>query len=427
MKTLIVIAEGMDPLVLESEVAKGRLPWFSQRLGAHSYRHLNCGPVPYEPSNLATAFSGVNPGRHGCFSYWSAHSSGEIPRILETTDVMAPRLWEWPEMAGQRFAVVNVQLTHPPRPLNGTLITYPMHNSMNTSHPRSLLRDLNAQGVRYAHDVSLFYTGQPFDEFAAQAFRIAEHQLDSAMALAQEADVMIVNLTLADRLSHFMWYEMLESEPAQRPQILRAYDFIDRACARLQSLAPESMLVFSEMGFGELAGFFSIDQHLRAAGLQVLDEQGQVDLKRSVALETVQGSHGVMLCADLCNEGHASAAQRQAVMQCLSDIRFADGQPALASVRAREEVYQGPHTHLAPSLIVTPADPKRPPLGDPRWANHVRRTAQSGWHRDCGFVLLDGARIKAAPGPLQLQQIAPTIAGLSGCQAAAQCEMTSFA
>ncbi|WP_081818634.1 alkaline phosphatase family protein [Pseudomonas sp. PH1b] len=427
MKTLVVIAEGMDPLVLESEVAKGRLPWFSQRLGARSYRHLNCGPVPYEPSNLATAFSGVNPGRHGCFSYWSAHSSGEIPRILETTDVMATRLWEWPEMAGQRFAVINVQLTHPPQPLNGTLITYPMHNSMNTSHPRSLLRDLNAQGVRYAHDVSLFYTGQPFDEFAAQAFRIAEHQLDSAMALAQEADVMIVNLTLADRLSHFLWYEMLDPEPAQRPQILQAYDFIDRACERLQSLAPESMLVFSEMGFGELAGFFSIDQHLRAAGLQVLDEQGQVDLQRSVALETVQGSHGVMLCADLCNEGRASAAQRQAVMQCLSDIRFADGQPALASVRHREEVYQGPHTHRAPSLIVTPADPTRPPLGDPRWANHVRRTTQSGWHRDCGFVLLDGARIKAAPGPLELQQIAPTIAGLSGCQAAAQCEMTSFA
>ncbi|BAQ75373.1 hypothetical protein MmcP [Pseudomonas sp. Os17] len=427
MKTLIVIAEGMDPQVLESEVAKGRLPWFSQRLGAKTYRHLDCGPVPYEPSNLATAFSGVNPGRHGCFSYWSAHSSGEIPRILEATDVMASRLWEWPEMADLRFAVVNVQLTHPPRPLNGTLITYPMQNSMNTSHPRSLLRDLNAQGVRYAHDVSLFYTGQPFEEFAAQAMRIAEHQLDSAMALGAEADVMIVNLTLADRLSHFMWYEMLDPEPARRPQILQAYDFIDRACARLQTLAPESMLVFSEMGFGELKGFFSINQHLQAAGLQVLDPQGQVDLQRSVALETVQGSHGVMLCRDLCNEGRASDAERQAVMQCLEAMRFADGQPALAVVRPREAVYQGPYSHLAPSLIVTPADARRPPLGDPRWASHVRRTAQSGWHRECGFVLLDGAWIDAAPGPLQLQQIAPTIAGLSGCQASDQCEMPGFA
>lgn len=426
MKTLVVIAEGMDPLVLESEVAKGRLPWFSQRMHAQSYRHLDCGPVPYEPSNLATAFSGVNPGQHGCFSYWSTHSSGEIPRILESTDVMSARLWEWPEMADQRFAVINVQLTQPPQPVNGTLITYPMQNSMNTSHPRSLLRDLNGRGVRYAHDVSLFYTGQPFEDFATQAYRIAEHQLDTAMVLGAEADVMIVNLTLADRLSHFLWYEMHAPDAAQRPHVLRAYDFIDQACQRLQSLAPESMLVFSEMGFGELSGFFSIDEHLRKAGLQVLDAQGRVDLKRSVALETVQGSHGVMLCADLCNQGQSSLHQRQLVEQCLRNIRFSDGSPALAQVRHREQVYQGPYTHLAPTFIVTPADARRPPLGDPRWANHVRRTSQSGWHRDQGFVLLDGAAIEAPAGALQLQQIAPSIAALSGCAAPAQCEMPSF-
>ena len=84
MKALIIIAEGMDPLVLEQEVAKGNLPWFSNYLQRQRYRRLDCGPVPYEPSNLATAFTGVNPGQHGCFSYWSAHSSGEMPRVLET-------------------------------------------------------------------------------------------------------------------------------------------------------------------------------------------------------------------------------------------------------------------------------------------------------------------------------------------------------
>ncbi|MBG6886114.1 MULTISPECIES: alkaline phosphatase family protein [Pseudomonas aeruginosa group] len=426
MRTLIVVAEGMDPLVLEKEVDQGRLPWFAKHLGVNNYRHLDCGPVPYEPSNLATAFSGVNPGHHGCFSYWSAHSAGEMPRILETTDVMVPRLWEWPQMAQQRFAVVNVQLTHPPKPLNGTLITYPMLNAMNTSYPRSLLRDLNARGVRYAHDVSLFYTGQPLEDFAEQAYRIAGLQLDSALALGAEADVMIVNLTLADRLSHFLWHEVEQDRPGYRPHVLRGYDFIDQACAQLQALSPDSMLVFSEMGFGPLNGFFSINEHLRAAGLQVLDEQGQVDLERSVALETVQGSHGVMLCADLCNSGRSDPALRRDVEQCLREIRFADGRLALADVRSRESVYTGPYTDRAPTFIVRPADARRPPLGDPRWANHVRRTSQSGWHRERGFVLSVDARIQAPEGPLHLQQIAPSIATLSGCQAHEQCELPGF-
>lgn len=427
MKALVVIAEGMDPTLMASEMADGALPWFKQLRERGRHRDLDCGPVPYEPSNLATAFAGVNPGAHGCFSYWSAHSSGEMPRILDATDVRAARLWEWDEMKDLRISVVNVQLTHPPAPLNGTLISYPMNNSMNTTYPRRLLSDLQRQGVRYAHDVSLFYTGQPFDQFAKDAFRIAAGQLDTAMALAADVDVMVVNLTLPDRLSHFLWYELDSTDQTQRPHILRAYDFVDEACRRLESLQPDAMLVFSEIGFGKLDGFFSIDRHLQQAGLQVLDDNGQVDVQRSLAMETVQGSHGVMLCADLCGTGQASQASIDRVRDFLLQIRFDDGRPAIADVRHREEVYHGAFTHLAPTLVVRPADEKRPPLGDPRWATHVRRTSQSGWHRDKGFVVLaSGHALHPERGPVQLQQIAPTIAQLAGRDPARQCEMAGL-
>lgn len=427
MKALVVVAEGMDPVVMNSEMASGSLPWFRELRDLGRYRSLECGPVPYEPSNLATAFSGVNPGAHGCFSYWSAHSSGEIPRILDASDVRATRLWEWDTMKDLRFSVVNLQLTHPPAQLNGTLISYPMQNSMNTTYPRKLLSDLHRQGVRYAHDVSLFYTGQPFEQFAKEAFRIAAAQLDAAMALAPDVDVMIVNLTLPDRLSHFLWYEMSSSPGPERPHILRAYDFVDEACRRLQSLEPESMLVFSEIGFGKLDGFFSINRYLQDAGMQFLDHNGDVDLQRSVAMETVQGSHGVMLCSDLCNTGKASQASVDQLRDFLMQIRFEDGSPALADVKHRDELYHGPYTHLAPTLVVRPADETRPPLGDPRWAKHVRRTSQSGWHRDKGFVVLTGHRAPSANTSIvQLQQIAPTVAALVGREPAPQCEMADF-
>jgi predicted AlkP superfamily phosphohydrolase/phosphomutase len=417
----------MDPVLMASEMANGSLPWFKALRDRDRYRSLDCGPVPYEPSNLATAFSGVNPGVHGCFSYWSAHSGGEIPRILDASDVRASRLWEWDEMKGVRVSVVNVQLTHPPAPVNGTLISYPMNNSMNTTYPRRLLSDLQRQGVRYAHDVSLFYTGQPFEEFAKDAFRIAAAQLDTAMALAPDADVMIVNLTLPDRLSHFLWYELDAAEQRARPHILQAYDFVDDACRRLETLGAESMLVFSEIGFGKLDGFFSIDRYLQQEGLQFLDENGQVDLQRSVAMETAQGSHGVMLCADLGGTGQATQASIDQVREFLLQIRFDDGQPALAEVRHRDELYRGPFTHLGPTLVVRPADEKRPPLGDPRWAKHVRRTSQSGWHRDQGFIALAGGpSLRPHSGSVELQQIAPTIAQLAGREPARQCEMGGF-
>ena len=427
MKALIIIAEGMDPLVLEQEVAKGNLPWFSNYLQRQRYRRLDCGPVPYEPSNLATAFTGVNPGQHGCFSYWSAHSSGEMPRVLETDDVKMPRLWEWPELSDLRFNVVNVQLTHPPKPLNGQLVTYPMSYSMNTSYPRRLLSDLHQRGIRYAHDVTLFYPGQPFEACAKDAWRVASAQLDTAFELARDTDVMIVNLTLIDRVSHFLWYEMKEKSREGRPIVLQAYDFIDQACRRLQSLEPETTLVFSEIGFGELNGFYSINKALQAAGLQVQTDDGQVDYARSLAMETVQGSHGIMLRSDLNNEGAASVAEIDTVTQFLMELKFDDGMPVVARVSHRDELYSGAYRHLAPTLVIKPADEKRPPLGESRWAHHVRRTAQSGWHRDKGFVLVDSPHALVNAGAeVQMQQIAPTIAHLLGRAPAAQCEMGSL-
>jgi hypothetical protein len=131
-----------------------------------------------------------------------------------------------------------------------------------------------------------------------------------------------------------------------------------------------------------------------------------------------------MLCSDLGNTGRASASDIDTVRQCLEAMRHPlDGTPVVTAVNHRDALYQGPWVHEAPTLVFKPANERRPPLGDRRWADHVRRSSQSGWHRDQGFVLLD------APGPawrtgtpVQLQQIAPTIAAMVGRDAPATCE-----
>lgn len=412
MRTLVIIAEGIEPTLLHEEIDHGRLPWFADRAAAGAMRPLACGPVPYEPSNLATAFTGLGPGHHGCFSYWASRggTGGDGPRVLDTADVMAPRLWEMPQFADVRMTVLNVQLTHPPRPMNGALISYPMAGTLRASHPPDLLHRLARDGHRWAHDVTVFYKGQPLEQFAAAAWQAARYQLDVALALADDCDLMIVNLTLPDRLSHFLWHEVeAPRDTADGPgHVRRAYHFVDDACRRLQEHCTGATLVFSEMGFGGLDGFVSLDDHLRRAGLQVLDDDGAIDERRSLARESVQGTHGVLLLAE------ASGAVEQ-VREALLSFRFADGGPVLAEARHRDAVYDGPYVSRAPDIVVRPADPRRPPLGDARWATHVRRTSQSGWHRETGFITVDGCDWQAsAPETVELTAIAPTIAALMG-------------
>jgi len=434
LKHLIAIVEGVEPTVLRREMDAGRLPWFQKTAQEGRWWDMDCGPAPYEPTNLASAFSGQGPGEHGCFSYWAIRDGGNKPRVLENADVKAKRFWEWQELKDIRFSVVNVQLTHPPQPLNGNLISYPMLATLRASYPNDLLAKLSRNGIRYAHDVTVFYAGQELEEFANEAARAAIYQLDTALALADDCDVMVFNLTLPDRLSHFLWHELErpESEWTQRPHILRAYDFVDQACARLQEKVTGSCIVFTEIGFGGIDGFVSIDKLLQDAGLQILNGDGEVDLERSLAFEAVQGSHGIILTESMLGQGNSARSKGSGafdiVKEALLSFHFGDGSPVLAAAHHRDEVYSGPWSHLGPDIIVKPADPRRPPLGDPRWAEHVRRNDQSGWHRDRGFVMVNGpasSTFLECETP-SLESIAPTIARLLGRDIPGACKAPSL-
>lgn len=413
MRCIIAVVEGVEKSLLLNEVKLGNLPWWKQAIEQGSFFPLDCGPVPYEPSNLATAFSGVGPGYHGCYSYWDIHTRKGQPRVLTSYDVKAPRVWEWPELQGLKFAVVNVQLTHPPQPLDGFLISYPMQQTLHATYPKELQIQLARKGIRYAHDVTAFYTGEPLDEFAKEINRVARFQFDAICELAKRSDVLIANLTIADRLSHFLWSEIEDDNTDRIPHIIESYRFLDRSLKELEALIDDNgaMIIFSEIGFGTITEFVSVDNFLQDIGLQILDDNGMVDSSKSLAKEAVQGSHGINILSENGESGYYQVLEE--VRAALLELRFSDGKPVVSSALPREEVYHGPCANLAPDIIISPGDLARPPMGDPYWAQHVHRHFQTGWHRDTGFCLITGknsnqSKIESA----QLEAIAPTIASI---------------
>ena len=281
-RCMVLFVEGVEPTLLDSLVDSGRLPWFAAAREAGTTFPLDCGPVPYEPTNLATALCGVGPGEHGCYSYWDVHAATRPPRILESSDVRAPWMWQWEELADVEWGIVNVQLTHPPKPLRGALLTYPMQPSLRICHPPNLLHDLIKRDVRYAADVSVFYRGHAPQTFFESVLDVAERQLDAEVELAQEVDVLIANLTIADRLSHFLWHEVEEGRErlGRAPYVVDAYEFLDHAVARLAERVEEggTVLVASEIGFGPLDGFARLDDWLQEVGLQRRHDDGRIDV-----------------------------------------------------------------------------------------------------------------------------------------------------
>ncbi len=364
--------------------------------------------------DLATAFSGYEPGHHDIFSYWDIHSpNGEKPRILKTQDLQVARFWDWSEVASVSFAVVNVQLMFPPPKLNGVVLSYLMNQTLRYSYPASLVHDLKKRGLPYGHDVSVFYRGEALDDFAERVFQVARYPLETAIALGAEHDMLIVNLTIVDRLSHFLWHEFDGDGPAEDMLMWRGYRFLDSALARLDCLAGDDpMLVFFEIGFGAIDGFEQLDHALARGGFQKSNRSQVNEGTAWRAREAVQGSHGILLDSDdqiLADE----------VSDCLRAARNAQGKKLVRAATPREALFPGPAVARAPHLIVTPEDPRRPPMGDARWASHVNRHLQSGWHRDTGFLL--GRRTRPLTETATLRCIAPTMAALLGRDAPEGC------
>lgn len=430
-KAIVVITEGAAPELLEDWCGQGLLPGFARLFAQGRNGHMRSGFVPYEPPGLATALTGQAIGDHGWFSYWTANEPDYRPRAFTSSDQRYPFIWQRPELESKRFAVINVFGTHPPVPINGWLVTYPMQQTVHACYPDGLLWKLSRKGIPYTHDVSVWYSGQPRQTFVGNVLEADSRRLQLALTLWEQApDALILNLTSIDRVSHFYWQEMEKGSPVAIPEcaIFQAYQLCDRLLTTLYELVDEttSLLAFSEIGFGPLRSYCSVNDHLETAGLlqwQSCPPQRVVKWRDTSAFEAVQGTHGINInLAGRYAEGKVSpedyASVRAEVIDTLrSSINPHTGLSLFRRVLPREEVYTGQAVNQAPDILLEPYDERYLPLGDPFWANHVNRHLQSGWHRQNSYWAGVGPAFERGSGSVEcanLLDIAPTIFHMLG-------------
>lgn len=428
-RIVIIITEGASLKLLREFSDEGYLPGFSTLFQQGAWGEMGTHAVPYEPSGLMTAFTGTSCPEHGWFSYWSIHERDHKPRVLTSDDLRVKPFWLRAEYADNHFSVVNVLGTHPPMPIPGDLITYPMGQTLKACYPSDLLGSLLREGYPYAHDVSIWYKGQPKDEFVSRVIEADRRR--AALALhfySKGSDIVIVNLTSIDRTCHYYWQELEPESQVDRSKsaILAAHQCADELIQSFLDCMDErtSLFAFSEIGFGPLREYISVNEVLSKAGLLTWQQAGTiVDWNKTIAAEAVQGSSGINVnLAGRYVDGRVATKEYESVRtEVAAVLREAvnpyTGLGLFARVAPREEVYGDDiGVEEAPDLILFPADHRYLPLGDPVWALHVNRPLQSGWHRDrsywatAGPTITPGERLDTA----SLFQILPSIEHLLG-------------
>jgi predicted AlkP superfamily phosphohydrolase/phosphomutase len=138
-----VLLVGVDAAchdVLDPLFRDGELPTLQSIFGRGVDGPLESQIPPWTPSAWPSLYTGTNPGKHGVFGF--LNFEGYEWDVANATHVTSRPLWQLLDQHGHSSVVVNVPMTHPPRPFDGALVPGYVAPEEPQCHPEGLMSDV---------------------------------------------------------------------------------------------------------------------------------------------------------------------------------------------------------------------------------------------------------------------------------------------
>jgi predicted AlkP superfamily phosphohydrolase/phosphomutase len=65
----------------------------------------------------------MNPGKHGIYHFLNFQENSYAQKLINSTDIKAPCLWDLLDTQKHKSIIVNVPMAYPPKKLSGLLIS----------------------------------------------------------------------------------------------------------------------------------------------------------------------------------------------------------------------------------------------------------------------------------------------------------------
>jgi predicted AlkP superfamily phosphohydrolase/phosphomutase len=166
----------------------------------------SCVPATTPPA-WTTLTTGVEPGKHGVFSFYSRHRESYETTPVSDRDVHARRLWDYTTDAGLTSLVVNVPVTHPPRQIDGALVPGYTAPDQPETYPESVLEDLGHDNYRvYAPSES---ESVPDDQLLDEWLSLTRSRssLTTSLMQAYDWDLLFLEFQKTDGAVHRFDYD----------------------------------------------------------------------------------------------------------------------------------------------------------------------------------------------------------------------------
>lgn len=284
-KVVLIGLDGGAFHVLRPLIDAGVMPILARFLREGASGLLLSTRPPVTVPAWPTMFTGVNPGRHGIFSFTCRKSGRGKPHTASLMDVKAPTLWELLGSSGYRVGIMNVPVTFPAQPVNGFMVSgFPAPDGLSeVVWPREeydklihkfpdFLVNWPGLGKQASNDAKKVSAIKSVNAWLRARIRVFEYFLDRHCV-----DFCFLVFEYTDKVQHW-FYPLLNSminksftdEDSEIFELLKeGYGEIDRAIARLVERFGENAnyIVVSDHGFGPVNRVVYLNHLLEQHGL----------------------------------------------------------------------------------------------------------------------------------------------------------------
>ncbi|WP_266075710.1 alkaline phosphatase family protein [Haladaptatus caseinilyticus] len=266
LSVLMIGLDGACRSVMEPLFEAGSLPNLERVFDGGVTGALESQIPPWTPSAWPSMFTGVNPGKHGVFSFLDY--DGYDWDVVNGSHVQSIPVWEHLSRHGFTSVVCNVPVTNAAREFDGALVPGYMAPESPDCHPAGLLDDLRDElGEYQIYPDSDDATGTD----AATAYRsVIEMRGDAFRYLADrfEPDFGFVQFQQTDTVFH--------EHPGERETVQAVYEAVDEQVGRiLADCDPDTVVVVSDHGIGEYDGYsFYLNEFLAEHGYTAVRQGG---------------------------------------------------------------------------------------------------------------------------------------------------------
>lgn len=300
-KIVVIGLDGGEWNVINPLIERGKLPNLKRLITEGSCGNLVSSTPPITPTAWSSFLTGVNPGKHGIFSYQKKlqKENSYFASPLNCLDIKQECLWHILGSHGKKACFINVPMSFPPQEINGYMITGLMTpvNAPHFTYPDSLKDELSGNGIDYRIDLNIgkevnlledpsfienYFLRDECTAFFNELCMITEqrHKAVKYLMANKSWDFFMVVFIGMDRVQHYLW-EYLESGLKETnviaEKIFDYYSYLDRLIGDIVSTAGEgsTVVIMSDHGFGRYKGDFLVNRWLIDQGLMNLNKQNQ--------------------------------------------------------------------------------------------------------------------------------------------------------